>query len=92
MKKFLGTVALTTVILASGTASAFECRRREASFAKPGGFPERALTMIVPYGPAGGSGQVAAAMADYPTRQIASEDYAVFLNQTAADLRSPPAE
>ena len=27
------------------------------------GFPERALTMIVPYGPAGGSGQVAAAMA-----------------------------
>lgn len=30
---------------------------------KPGGFPERPLTMIVPYGPGGGSGQVAAAMA-----------------------------
>jgi tripartite-type tricarboxylate transporter receptor subunit TctC len=34
---------------------------------KPGGFPERALTMIVPYGPAGGSGQVAAAMAEAVT-------------------------
>jgi tripartite-type tricarboxylate transporter receptor subunit TctC len=29
---------------------------------KPGGFPERPLAMIVPYGPAGGSGQVAQAM------------------------------
>ena len=34
-----------------------------ASMDKPGGFPERALTMVVPYGPAGGSGQVAQAMA-----------------------------
>jgi tripartite-type tricarboxylate transporter receptor subunit TctC len=31
--------------------------------AKPDGFPARALTMVVPYGPAGGSGQVASAMA-----------------------------
>ncbi len=31
---------------------------------KPGGFPERAITMVVPYGPAGGSGQVAQAMAE----------------------------
>jgi tripartite-type tricarboxylate transporter receptor subunit TctC len=31
---------------------------------KPNGFPERSLTMIVPYGPAGGSGQVAQAMAE----------------------------
>jgi tripartite-type tricarboxylate transporter receptor subunit TctC len=30
---------------------------------KPGSYPARALTMIVPYGPAGGSGQVAQAMA-----------------------------
>ena len=30
---------------------------------RPDGFPERPLTMIVPYGPGGGSGQVAAAMA-----------------------------
>lgn len=29
---------------------------------KPGGFPERPLTMIVPYGPGGGSGQVSRAM------------------------------
>ncbi|MFT5112513.1 MAG: tripartite-type tricarboxylate transporter receptor subunit TctC [Parasphingorhabdus sp.] len=34
------------------------------SMDKPGGFPERALTMVVPYGPAGGSGQVAQAMAE----------------------------
>ena len=33
----------------------------------PGGFPARALTMIVPYGPAGGSGQVAQAMAQAVT-------------------------
>ncbi len=32
------------------------------SMAKPGGFPERPLTMIVPYGPGGGSGQVARGM------------------------------
>jgi tripartite-type tricarboxylate transporter receptor subunit TctC len=30
--------------------------------AKPGGFPERPLSMIVPYGPGGGSGQVSRAM------------------------------
>ncbi len=33
----------------------------------PNGYPERALTMIVPYGPAGGSGQVAQAMAQAVT-------------------------
>ena len=33
-----------------------------ASMDKPGGFPERPLTMIVPYGPGGGSGQVSRAM------------------------------
>ncbi len=32
------------------------------SMDKPGGFPERPLTMIVPYGPGGGSGQVSRAM------------------------------
>ena len=36
--------------------------------ARPGGFPERPLTMIVPYGPAGGSGQVAQAMAEAVTK------------------------
>lgn len=38
-----------------------------ASMDGPGGYPERALTMIVPYGPAGGSGQVAQAMAQAVT-------------------------
>ena len=38
-----------------------------AAMEGPGGFPERALTMIVPYGPAGGSGQVAQAMAQAVT-------------------------
>ena len=58
-------IALTASAL-TGMASlgfAGECRVSEASMAKPGGFPERALTMVVPYGPGGGSGQVAAAMA-----------------------------
>ncbi len=67
MKKFLGTAAFVAVMLTGGTAFAFECKRSEASMDKPGGFPERALTMIVPYGPAGGSGQVAAAMAEAVT-------------------------
>lgn len=35
--------------------------------AGPDGFPQRALTMTVPYGPAGGSGQVAQAMAQAVT-------------------------
>jgi tripartite-type tricarboxylate transporter receptor subunit TctC len=33
-----------------------------ATMDKPGGFPERPLSMIVPYGPGGGSGQVARGM------------------------------
>ncbi len=38
-----------------------------ASMDGPAGYPQRALTMIVPYGPAGGSGQVAQAMAQAVT-------------------------
>ena len=57
---------ITAAALASfaGVALAGECKVSEPSMAKPGGFPDRALTMIVPYGPGGGSGQVAAAMAE----------------------------
>ncbi len=62
---FTGVAAL--LVLASGTASAFECKVTETSMEKPDGFPSRALTMVVPYGPAGGSGQVAAAMAEAVT-------------------------
>src|SRR6056300_1740446 len=67
MRNIIGTAALCAAMMAAGSAYAFECKRGEASFDKPGGFPERALTMIVPYGPAGGSGQVAAAMAEAVT-------------------------
>ncbi len=67
MNKFIGTLAFAATVMAGSTAFAFECKRGEASMDKPGGFPERALTMIVPYGPAGGSGQVAAAMAEAVT-------------------------
>lgn len=67
MNKLLGTSLVSVFIAASSAAVAFECKRPEASFDKPGGFPERALTMVVPYGPAGGSGQVAAAMAEAVT-------------------------
>ena len=57
---------ITAAALASfaGVALAGECKVSESSMTKPGGFPDRALTMIVPYGPGGGSGQVAAAMAE----------------------------
>ena len=67
MRNIIGTAALCAAIMAAGSAYAFQCKRGEASFDKPGGFPERALTMIVPYGPAGGSGQVAAAMSEAVT-------------------------
>jgi tripartite-type tricarboxylate transporter receptor subunit TctC len=67
MKRVLGTAAFVATMMAGGTAFAFECVRTEASMDKPGGFPERALTMVVPYGPAGGSGQVAGAMAEAVT-------------------------
>ena len=59
---FVGMLAgVSTASFAGGHG--FKCKVSEDSMAKPGGFPDRALTMIVPYGPAGGSGQVAAAMA-----------------------------
>jgi len=48
-------------------ALAEECRVSQANMDRPNGFPDRALTMIVPYGPGGGSGQVAAAMAEAVT-------------------------
>ena len=67
MNKTIGTAALAAAMTLGSAAYAFECVRTEASMDKPGGFPERALTMVVPYGPAGGSGQVAAAMAEAVT-------------------------
>jgi len=57
-------IALATMALSATTAhAACATDGLPSSKAKPGGYPERALTMVVPYGPAGGSGQVAQAMA-----------------------------
>jgi len=66
-KKLTAVAIAATIAGVASMAQAGECRRAEASMDKPGGFPDRALTMIVPYGPAGGSGQVAAAMAEAVT-------------------------
>lgn len=66
LKKYLATsgIAMTAMMLsASMTYAACATDGLPASRDKPGGFPERALSMVVPYGPAGGSGQVAQAMA-----------------------------
>jgi len=63
-----GFAALTGLFMAgAGVAGTFECKVKKSSMAKPSGFPSRTLTMIVPYGIAGGSGQVASAMAEAVT-------------------------
>jgi tripartite-type tricarboxylate transporter receptor subunit TctC len=57
-------VAFASMALSANIAYAACATDSMASSAdKPGGFPARALTMVVPYGPAGGSGQVAQGMA-----------------------------
>jgi len=61
-------IALGTSLLSANIAyAACATDNLPASMAKPDGYPARALTMIVPYGPAGGSGQVAQAMAEAVT-------------------------
>ena len=68
IQKKMGTgLVACLLMIGASSANAFECKVKDASMAKPGGFPDRALTMIVPYGPAGGSGQVASAMAEAVT-------------------------
>ena len=59
----IGAVAATMAMAAAPASAAFECPVAEAKMDAPNGFPTRPLTMVVPYGPGGGSGQVAAAMA-----------------------------
>ncbi len=57
-------IALVTMAFSATTVHAACATDGLASSAeKPGGYPVRALTMVVPYGPAGGSGQVSQAMA-----------------------------
>ena len=69
-REYLMPVATTfaaTIISANVALAACATDGLPDSMEKPTGFPERALTMIVPYGPAGGSGQVAQAMAQAVT-------------------------
>ncbi|MGD2173592.1 MAG: tripartite tricarboxylate transporter substrate binding protein [Gammaproteobacteria bacterium] len=61
-------MALAVTTISANTAwAACATDNLPGSMAGPDGFPARALTMIVPYGPAGGSGQVAQAMAEAVT-------------------------
>jgi tripartite-type tricarboxylate transporter receptor subunit TctC len=61
LNKTLSGLLAGAVLMASGAAIAADAP------ATSDGFPARPLTMIVPYGPGGGSGQVAAAMAEAVT-------------------------
>ncbi len=62
-----GLLACSMMLVSNASFSACATDSLPDSLAGPDGFPERALTMIVPYGPAGGSGQVAQAMAQAVT-------------------------
>ncbi|MFQ5955165.1 MAG: tripartite tricarboxylate transporter substrate binding protein, partial [Kiloniellales bacterium] len=62
----LGT-SLLSVALAAAIAAPAVAGTLPDKMAKPGGFPERPLTMIVPYGSGGGSAQVSRAMAQAVT-------------------------
>ena len=66
IKKYLLTTSVALAMSAITGQAAAMCASDGLADAMegPDGFPERALTMIVPYGPAGGSGQVAQAMAE----------------------------
>ena len=62
-----GSVLAAVTLSASTAFAACVTDGMPGSMDKPDGFPARALGMIVPYGPAGGSGQVAQAMAQAVT-------------------------
>ncbi len=55
------------LIVAVGLAGPASAGKLPDKMAKPGGFPERPLTLIVPYGSGGGSAQVSRAMAQAVT-------------------------
>ena len=57
-------ILMTLSVIAIGISAAVPAGAAQLpdTMAKPGGFPERPLSMIVPYGPGGGSGQVSRAM------------------------------
>jgi tripartite-type tricarboxylate transporter receptor subunit TctC len=58
----LGALGLVAALAMGLPAQADKHATLVAKMAKPGGFPERPLSMIVPYGPGGGSGQVSRGM------------------------------
>ncbi len=67
IKKYLANSAVALAVATVTATNAFAACATDdlpAEMAKPDGFPARALSMVVPYGPAGGSGQVAQAMAE----------------------------
>lgn len=67
LKKYLANTAVALAVATVTAGNAFAACATDdypAEMAKPDGFPARALSMVVPYGPAGGSGQVAQAMAE----------------------------
>ncbi len=72
----IGTIAASMALSSNIAFAACASDGLPASMDGPDGYPERALTMIVPYGPAGGSGQVAQAMA-----QAVSDHTGVSINR-----------
>ena len=70
LKKMLTSAATALVAMTISANLAYAACATDglpASVDSPDGYPKRALTMVVPYGPAGGSGQVAQAMAQAVT-------------------------
>ena len=63
LKKQLTGFAVAAIVTSVASVALAAEDTLPAMMEKPSGFPERPLSMVVPYGPGGGSGQVAAAMA-----------------------------
>ena len=60
--KILTTISVIAVGIAMTGSNGAGAAGMPDMMAKPGGFPERPLSMVVPYGPGGGSGQVSRGM------------------------------
>ena len=60
--KILATISILAVGFAMVAPTGLGAAGLPDMMEKPGGFPERPLSMIVPYGPGGGSGQISRAM------------------------------
>ena len=60
LKKYFARTGVAFFAMALSANAAYAACATDSlpsSMDKPGGYPARALTMVVPYGPAGGSGQ-----------------------------------